>query len=255
MQELDLLVDLHKDAQRQGPGGEEYTRRALDFSSLRGKEKLQVADLGCGSGASSLVLASELDATVMAVDRVSAFLERLKQRADERGLLEKIKPYNSNMAKLPFARNSFDLLCAEASVYNLGLNKALGLWRPFLKYNGYLIFSELCWLGEQRPAKLEQYWNKFYPSMQSAAHNMEVLEQNGFTLAGYFVLPEQCWVDNYYQPLQLRFGDFLQRHQHCEVARSIVRQELEEMAIYRRYHQYFGYAFFVARKIPRSIPA
>lgn len=253
MQETELLVDLLIDTGRQGPGGEEYTRRALDFSNLRGKHMLKVADLGCGNGASSLVLAEELDGTVMAVDQQEPFLKCLQQRAAKQGLAQKIKLYNSNMAKLPFARSSFDLFWAEASIHHLGLSKALELWRPFLKNNGYLIFSDLCWLGERRPEKLQRYWDRFYPSMMSASHNMETLEQNGFSMCGYFVLPEQCWLDNYYQPLQQRFEDFLQRHEHCESARQMVRQELDEMAIYRRYHEYYGYAFYVARKIPRGI--
>ena len=50
MDELQLLIALHKDAVRQGPGGDVETRLAVTLSGLRGKRNLRIADIGCGSG-------------------------------------------------------------------------------------------------------------------------------------------------------------------------------------------------------------
>ncbi len=47
-----LMVDLHREGARQGPGSNEETRRALDLTRLDKEAELQVADIGCGTGAS-----------------------------------------------------------------------------------------------------------------------------------------------------------------------------------------------------------
>ena len=74
MDELSLLADLHREGQRQGPGGVEETRLAIRLSGLRAGTGLKIADIGCGTGASSLVLAQELKADVTAVDFLPDFL-------------------------------------------------------------------------------------------------------------------------------------------------------------------------------------
>ena len=56
--DLSLLVDLHKGGARQGPGSDAQTKLALDLSGLQEKQgPLKIADIGCGTGASTLVLA------------------------------------------------------------------------------------------------------------------------------------------------------------------------------------------------------
>ena len=86
MDELQLLIDLHRDSPRQGPGGDDETRLALTLADLRGASGLRVADIGCGTGASTLVLAAELDAQITAVDFAPEFLAELRGRAGRAGL-------------------------------------------------------------------------------------------------------------------------------------------------------------------------
>ncbi len=72
MHELQLLVDLHKDNTRQGPGGDAETRLAVTLSGLKGQLGLKIADIGCGTGVSTLVLAAELDGAQAIVDGENA---------------------------------------------------------------------------------------------------------------------------------------------------------------------------------------
>jgi len=81
MDELQLLIDLHKHANRQGPGGDAETERALDLAGLSRAAPLKVADIGCGTGASALTLARMLNAEITAVDFLQAFLDELETRA------------------------------------------------------------------------------------------------------------------------------------------------------------------------------
>ena len=97
MEDLQLLIDLHKRAKRQGPGGEEETRKAVDLARLAPLTPLKIADIGCGTGASTIILAQQLNAQVTAVDFLPEFLEVLKDNAKNEGLTEEIKPLACSM--------------------------------------------------------------------------------------------------------------------------------------------------------------
>ena len=120
MEDLSLLIDLHRDALRQGPGGDQQTRLAIEMSGLRGRTDLHIADLGCGTGASTLVLARELDATITAVDFIPEFITELGIRAQQAGLEAFIRPWSGAMESLTFPESSLDAIWAEGSIYNMG---------------------------------------------------------------------------------------------------------------------------------------
>ncbi len=81
-----LLIDLHRDGPRQGPGSDAETLRALELTRLDHAAGLKVADIGCGTGASALLLARQLPAAeIVAVDLFPEFLEVLAERGPGSG--------------------------------------------------------------------------------------------------------------------------------------------------------------------------
>ena len=68
MEDYQLLIDLHKNANRQGPGGDAETEKALSLAMTDRAAPLKIADIGCGTGASTLLLARLLKAQITAVD-------------------------------------------------------------------------------------------------------------------------------------------------------------------------------------------
>jgi SAM-dependent methyltransferase len=146
VEDLDLLVDLHLDGRRQGPGSGEATRRAIALSGLDGREALTIADLGCGTGASTLVLADALDACIAAVDIFPAFLRRLDDDAERRGVADLITTVAASLDALPFADETLDAIWSEGAIYNIGFERGLGLWRRSLKPGAVIAVSELTWL-------------------------------------------------------------------------------------------------------------
>ena len=102
MDEMQLLIDLHKDGTRQGPGGDDETRLAVTLSGLKGKKDLRIADIGCGTGASTMVLANELDAHITAVDFLPEFLAVLDANAKHSGVSQRIATLAERMDSLPF---------------------------------------------------------------------------------------------------------------------------------------------------------
>ena len=61
MDEIDVLVELYRPMARQGPGSQPSLLRALDLAGFDDSRHLRIADIGCGTGAASIELASRLD--------------------------------------------------------------------------------------------------------------------------------------------------------------------------------------------------
>jgi SAM-dependent methyltransferase len=249
MDDLDLLIDLHADAARQGPGGDDETRLAIGLSGLRGRRGLRIADIGCGTGAAALLLARELDAHVTAVDFLPAFLERLDTAAARAGLSGRIDTLAASMDALPFAEGTFDAIWSEGAICNIGFAAGVAGWRRFLKPGGILAVSDLTWLTAVRPDPLQAHWDAEYPEVDTASARFGVLEQAGYSPIGYFTLPERCWLDHYYRPLQARLAAFLDRHAHSPAARAIVAAEQAEIALYESHRAFVSYGFHVARRV------
>jgi SAM-dependent methyltransferase len=246
--DLQLLIDLHQDGPRQGPGGDDETRLAVALSGLKGTSNLSIADIGCGTGAATLVLARELDAHITAVDLLPAFLTRLADATARAGLSRQITTLSASMDALPLADATYDAIWSEGAVYNMGFAAGIEAWRRHLKPHGVLAVSELTWLTDRRPTELQTHWEREYPEVATASSKMAVLERLGFSPIGYFSLPDTCWLDNYYRPMQQRFAAYLERHAHSERARQIVSAEAREISLYERHKAFFGYGYYIARR-------
>lgn len=247
MDDLELLIDLHIDGARQGPGSDAATRRAMDLAGLDASRHLAIADLGCGTGASTLVLARDLDADITAVDLLPAFLERLEAQARRVDVADRITTRAASIDALDLAERSLDVIWSEGSIYTIGFAHGVRAWRRFLRPGGVLVASELTWLTHDRPAELHDHWVGAYAEVATASAKVAVLEAAGYRPIGYFPLPEDCWMANYYGPMQDRFDAFLARHDHSAAATAVVESERREIDLYQRYAAYVSYGVYVAQ--------
>lgn len=249
MTNFDLIIDLHLRNPRQGPGCDTETRRALDLCRLDHSAPITVADIGCGTGASTLALANSLDAHITAVDFAEPFIDRLRERAAQTDLTDRITTQVASMDSLPFRENQFDLIWSEGAIYNMGFAAGLHAWRPFLRPGAVLAVSHLTWTTATRPDAIHQHWSREYHEITTASANLRTIEQEGYEPIAFFFLPPHCWEDNYYAPLRAGFDAFLARHNHSVAARQIIAAEEAEMQLYNAHSQWYGYAFYIALKI------
>lgn len=249
MEELQLLIDLHKGASRQGPGGDVETEKALNLAMIDRGTPVKIADIGCGTGASTLTLARLLNARITAVDFLQEFLDVLKSKADIEGLSHKITPLCCPMESLPFEDEEFDIIWSEGAIYNIGFEKGVIDWNRYLKPGGLLVVSEISWITNTRPSEIQKHWENEYPEIDMASSKISILEKEGYSPIGYFVLPEYCWLDNYYQPMQDSFKDFLNRNGNSEGARAIVEAENREIELYEKYKTHYSYGVYIAKKL------
>ena len=212
---LELIIEFHKDNERQGPGSDEATLKALSYIPLM-NEKTKILDIGCGTGGQTLILANNTAAQITAVDMLPQFLETLMKKAKENNLLDRITAKEMLMDNLTFDKDSFDVIWSEGAIYNIGFEKGLSLWRNYLKDNGYIAVSEISWLTDTRPEEIQQYWVNGYPEIDTIENKLSVIEKCGYTSAVHFALDDKCWQDNYYQPILERSEEFLKKYNYAD---------------------------------------
>jgi SAM-dependent methyltransferase len=245
MDELELLVDFHVEAERQGPGSPDDTHLAAKLAGIK-SDGLDIVDIGCGTGASSIELARDFNATITAVDLFPPFLSRLEQQASTLGVLDRITTVEGDMTDLPFPDASFDVVWSEGAVYNMGFTAGVAAWKRLLRPGGVMVISEITWLTSSRPSEIDEHWRAEYPEIDTAPAKIAIVQENGLSLRGYFVLSEAGWEKHYYQPIEQRLDDFLARHSDCPLASEIVDGERREIELFRNYRDYYGYGFYVA---------
>lgn len=248
MTELELIIDLHKNSERQGPGSENDTLKALDLLNLPTDQSLKVVDIGCGSGGQTIPLAKKLKAQITAVDLFPAFLNELNEKSKKLGLTDNIVTLEKSMDDLRFNQGEFDLIWSEGAIYNIGFENGLKKWKDFLKVGGYLAVSEITWITQSRPQEIEEFWNAEYPEIDTAANKIKQLENNGYSLVGYFYLSQDSWIETYYKPMETRFENFLERNNNSELARKVVEDNKAEIDLYQKFKDYYSYGFYIARK-------
>lgn len=248
MTELELLVDLHVDADRQGPGSTDETLRALSFIKIKDRKPLRIADIGCGSGAQTFDLVNNTEAHITAVDLFPQFLNKLNHKALALGLQNRIATLEKSMDNLPFDNEEFDIIWSEGAIYNIGFEVGIKKWKKFLKPGGYLAVSEITWTTDKRPKEIEDHWITEYPAISTPSNKIKILEQNGFSPEGFFFLPQECWIENYYKPMEKRFDAFLSKHSNSDTAKAIVDAEKDEILKYNKYRDFISYGFYIAKK-------
>ena len=89
---MDIITEFFKGMDRQGPGGDEQTRTALSLIRHLLPRETRAADIGCGTGRQTAVLASEPGVSVTAVDLLPEMVEGMKERMRRLGLQDRVNP-------------------------------------------------------------------------------------------------------------------------------------------------------------------
>ncbi|MCY4557657.1 MAG: class I SAM-dependent methyltransferase [Chloroflexi bacterium] len=227
------------------PGNDASTLRALD--AVPGRDAVRrVFDLGAGHGRTTVALARALpDARITAVEIHAPFVERIAERTRETGLADRVRAECGDMAKTDVAAGSIDLIWAEGSIYVVGVERALALWRPWLRPGGGGAFSDFVqWTGDLSK-EARAFWAVEYPDMASEDAIRSRAEAAGYRVVSSSRMPKEAH-DAYYVPLEARITEL------AGCADSDVRKVLDgirrEIDVVRRFSDEAGYSFFVLRR-------
>ena len=205
-----------------------------------------VVDAGCGAGRQTFVLANELKTPIHAVDSYQPFLNRLRQRAKEKGITQLVRTHCMDMKDLPSVFPTIDLLWTEGAAYNIGFANALATWAKAVRPNGFAVVSELCWLRDKIPEAVREFFRSGYPEMQSVQQNIATAEEAGYKLFNTYTLPKEAWVKDYYDILEPR-AKSLANHSDV-VLRDFAVETLKEIETFKISEDSYGYVFYVLQR-------
>lgn len=246
--DFNLICEFFLNTERQGPGSPEVTLKALSFIDNL-TDKSLIADIGCGTGGQTKVLAQHAPGHITGFDVFPSFIDRFNSNAKELNLQDRVKGIVRSMDDLPFQDEELDLIWCEGAIYNIGFERGLNEWRKLLKPGGYIAVTESSWFTEKRPAEIENYCMPHFPEMDTISNKVAQIEQAGYMPVATFVLPETCWIDHYFTPMIKAQEMFLDKYTGNKMAEGFVELQRYDAEIYRKYKEFYGYVFYIAKKI------
>lgn len=245
--DFNFICDYFSRLKRQGPGSPEATLKALSFIDyLTGQSR--IADLGCGTGGQTMTLAGHVQGSITGIDLSPDFIRIFNRQAKHSGVQDRVKGIVGAMDKLPFAEEELDLIWSEGAIYNIGFERGLNEWRKFLKPGGYLAVSESSWFTAERPEEIHRFWMDMYPEIDTIPHKTAQIQKAGYIPVASFILPENCWTEHYHAPQVAVQETFLHEYPGNEAAAEFVAFQRREAELYRKYKEFYGYVFYIAKK-------
>jgi SAM-dependent methyltransferase len=245
VERMDYFLEIYGALPRAGPGSNESTRRAFELMTDV-PESLRILDVGCGPGMQTVELLRITSGTVVALDLLSNMIARTRARADSAGVSDRLVTLEQDMNEMSFPPSSFDVIWSEGAIYFLGFETGLRRVKEFVKPGGYVAVSDAVWLKEDPPPEVVDFWRE-YPEIDTVAEKNAVIERIGYEPVGHFVLPPSAWTDQYYDPMETRIAEKESEWQGVEAATAVLEEARKEISTFRRYSDYFSYAFFVMR--------
>lgn len=243
-----FICEFFLNTERQGPGSPEATLKALSFIDNLTDQSL-IADIGCGTGGQTMVLAQHTPGQITGFDLFPAFIDRFNANAMKLNLQDRVKGIVRSMDNLPFQNEELDLIWCEGAIYNIGFERGLNEWRKFLKPGGYIAVTESSWFTNERPAEIENYCMRHFPEMDTISGKVARIQKAGYMPVATFILPATCWTEHYYAPLVTAQEMFLNKYTGNKIAEEFVALQRYDAEIYREYKEFYGYVFYIAKKI------
>ncbi|MBP1665704.1 MAG: eryG [Bacteroidetes bacterium] len=246
--DFNLICEYFSAMERQGPGSREVTIKALSFvDNLTSGSR--IADIGCGTGGQTMVLAQHAPGKITGIDLFPVFIDLFNANARKMNLQDRVKGVVGSMDKLTFDNEELDLIWSEGAIYNIGFERGLNEWKRFLKSGGYIAVTEASWFTDNRPDEIDAFWKDAYPEIDTIPKKVAQMQKAGYIPVASFILPENCWTEHFYV-LQIQAQEiFLDKYKGNKAAEELVANERHEAVLYSKYKEYYGYVFYIGRKI------
>lgn len=223
-QKEQLVLEINKDSFRKNLS--RFTWQA--YNSLPKLDTPRILDIGCGSGIPTIELAILSRSKIIAIDIDKNQLKRLKAKIKALKLEQQIEVRCAKLTKLPFKKESFDVIWSEGSIAAIGFSQGLKAWQPYLMPHGCLVVHD--------------------DQMDSAA-KLQAITNQRFQLLKSITISEDVWRDEYFKPLTERLNLLHKKYEKSYVKREILCEEGYEVELFKRDPQRFASVFYIMQKI------
>lgn len=156
-----------------------YTRQA--FQILPRIKEPHILDVGCGSGNPTIELAKISDGIITGIDIDQNMLDKLDEKIQEEGLSNRVFTKKCSLLNIDFPDETFDIIWAEGSIHIVGFEKGLKELRHLLRQDGFLVVHD---------------------GSKDISNKLRKLPDLGYKLVSHFMLPEDAWWIQYFEPLE-----------------------------------------------------
>ena len=156
-----------------------YTKQA--FQILPKIEEPHILDVGCGSGTPTIELAKLSDGKITGIDIDQNSLDRLNEKIREEGLSDRVFTKKCSLLNIDFPDETFDIVWAEGSIHIVGFEKGLKELRRLLRNDGFLVVHD---------------------GIKGVSKELNKVPDLGYKLVNHFMLPEDVWWTDYFEPLE-----------------------------------------------------
>lgn len=238
--------------ERLAPGSHGTT--LLASRSIPRKKEVEILEIACGVGVSSIALAKACPLSrITAMDSSIENVEKVQEKAEKEQVASQISAVVMSFEDMDFGDKKFDVIWMEGSVYQFGFEKALGKLKGLLAPKGQIIVNDLCWIREHVPPECVDYWNAQYPDIDFQRGRSKIAEELGFSVLSSSVQPLSDWTENYYKPLLENLRGMRDKYESKKKGRGVKEAQkfmgmIEELGkeanMYAKYSACYSYVMF-----------
>jgi ubiquinone/menaquinone biosynthesis C-methylase UbiE len=169
-------------------GHDEAVRRMAKIA--RFSAGCRLLHLGCGSGATTVMLAHETGCSILAADSDAAAVEKLQERVRTSNLGERVQHRVVDFKKLPFPDAEFDGIVLDGGL-PMRLSAAMTQLRRLLAPKGRLCIVYPVKVGREQAASVVQFWERrLAEALQMPREALQVMESAGYEPHSVETLPD-----------------------------------------------------------------
>jgi len=202
-----------------------YTRKA--FQMLPKLKKPYILDAGCGSGSPTIELAKLSDGEIIGIDIDQSKLDILNRKIEEEGFLGRVKTVKCSLLEMDFPDESFDIIWAEGSIRIIGFEQSLKKCKQLLKPKGYLVIHDV---------------------INIISNELKKLNSWGYKLIDQFLLPEDAWWTEFYEPLEIRIKELYMEYKKNYEMLKMLKKYQTEIAMVKSNPKEYCTAFYIIQK-------
>ena len=88
-----------------------------------------------------------------------------------------------------------------------------------------------------------------YEEIDTIPNKVAQIQKAGYIPVATFILPEYCWTENYFIPREAAINRLLEKYAGNKTVEELISFQHHEAELYRKYKEFYGYVFYIAKKI------
>ncbi len=223
------------------------------------EEGRHVLDVGCGVGATPVLLAKRLGCTVVGVDLSEGMIRRSRERAAREGVEHLVEFLVADAEELPFEDAVFDAVITESvTAFPADKQKAVLEYVRVTKPGGYVGLNESTWIKLPPPPEMLAWVSNdlgTHAEPLSSGEWKQLLEAAG--LVDIFTRTSDINLKGEAKGVVRRYGKggmwrimfrMLSLYRRNPEYRKFVKKVRKEGIAPKNLNEYFGYGLYVGRK-------